>query len=125
YVGKKGAVFFFRSLSVGNIFENVNGAKFPSTGIREFRIGHQKISGKPGVRIVAFAGDSLTVRAQLVRRVFDRKKFTNAPTNHGLTVAAQEMPQSLVASQDAPLPIVDQDRVTDGVERVFPLVLDR
>src|SRR5256884_8330477 len=99
----------------------MDGAKDPSAGIGETRVGREKISGKPRVWIVSLAGNSLAIRANLVGRVFDRKKLSNTPTDHSLAFAAQQLTQSLVAPQDAPLGIVNQDGVTDRVERVFPL----
>src|SRR2546429_4495955 len=91
----------------------MDGAKDPSAGIGETRVGREKISGKPRVWIVSLAGNSLAIRANLVGRVFDRKKLSNTPTDHSLAFAAQQLTQSLVAPQDAPLGIVNQDGVTE------------
>src|SRR6516162_10451254 len=99
----------------------MDGAEVSSARIGESRVGREKISGKPGVRIVPLAGNSLAIRANLIGRVFDGEKLGNTPTDHSLAFAAQQLTQSLVAAQDAPLGIVNQDGVTDRVERVFPL----
>src|SRR6267378_6381243 len=102
----------------------MNRSKLASAGIGKRGVRRQEVALQPGIGVVTFAGKPLTVRANLVGRILAGQKFCYAPPNQRTAFTPQQMAEPLIASQDASLPIVNQDRITDRVERVLPLLLN-
>ena len=75
-----------------------------SRRIGERGIGGKKIAAQPGVGIVAFAGNAFAIRAHFVRNVFRVEQFRHAAPNQRVQIAAQQMAEALIASQNASLP---------------------
>jgi len=66
----------------------------------------------------------LAVRAALVGSVLHREEFHDAfGPARALPSRPQELAEPLIAAQNASGAIVDQDRVANGIEGVFPLTL--
>ena len=51
------------------------------------------------------------------------EEFRDAATDKRSPATAQELAEPLIAAQNAPCAIVDQDGIANGIERVFPLML--
>ena len=121
--GHQRAVLFLRALSIRDVFQDVHGSELQSTWIRKRRIGGQEIAGQPRITFIAFSTDSLAVGANLVTGVLDGEEFMDTATDKSAHLAPQELAQPLIAAQNTPSAVVDQDRVANGVEGVFPLTL--
>src|SRR6266481_565451 len=123
--GDERTVFFLRAFSLGDVLQNVDGSELQATWIRKRGVGGQEITGQPWIGIVAFPANTLAVRATLVGSVLDGEEFRDASSDEGAPLTAQELAEPLIAAQNAPRAIVDQDRVANGIEGVFPLTLHR
>src|ERR1700687_4315706 len=123
--GDERTVFFLRAFSVGDVLQNVNGSELQATRIRKRGVGGQEITGQPWIGIVAFPANSLAVRATLVGSVLDGEEFHDASADKSAPLTPQELAEPLIAAQNSSRAIVDQDRVANGIEGVFPLTLYR
>src|SRR6266850_7410539 len=103
----------------------MNRSKLASGGIGKRGVRRQEVALQPGIGIVTFAGKPLTVRANLVGRILAGQKFCHVPPNHPTAFTPQQMAESLIASQDASLTVMNQNRITDRVKGVLPLLLNR
>src|SRR5712664_371651 len=121
--GDERTVFFLRALAIGDVFKNVDGSELQATWVRKRGVGGQEISGQPWIGLVAFPAHPLAIRATLVGSVLDGKKFHDASADKRAPLTPQELAKPLIAAQNAPRAIVDQDRVANGIEGVFPLTL--
>src|SRR6266705_2129002 len=117
------AIFFFRPLSIGNVFQYVDCSELAPAWVRKGGVGRQEIAGEPRIEFVALARYSLAVRATLVSSVFDGEELRNAAANQRFKLATQELAEPLIAAENPSQKIVDQDGVSDGVEGILPLVL--
>src|SRR6266550_2526825 len=121
--GDERTVFFLRAFAIGDVLQDVDGSKLQSTWIGKRGIGGQEIAGQPRIGLVAFPADSLAVRATLVGSILHREEFHDASACKSAPLAPQELAEPLIAAQNASRAIVDQDRVANGIEGVFPLTL--
>src|SRR5947207_6096445 len=121
--GDERTVFFLRAFSIGDVLQDVDGSELHSTGIRKRGIGGQEIAGQPRIGLVTFPADSLAVRATLVGSILHGEEFHDASAGKCAPLAPQELAEPLIAAQNASREIVDQDRVANGIESVFPLTL--
>src|SRR5437016_395132 len=121
--GDERTVFFLRALSIGDVLQNVDGSELQPTWIRKRGVGGQEIAGQPWIRLVAFPADSLAVRTTLVGSVLHGEEFRNAPADKRPSLTPQALPAPLIAPQNAPRAVVDQNGIANGIERIFPLML--
>src|SRR4029077_3590298 len=95
-----------------------------SRGIGERGIGGKKIALEPGIQIIPFPGDAFAIWAHLVRNSLSREEVSHTTPNEQLRIPAQEMTQTQVTPQNPSLAIMNQDRVSNGIESVSPLLLN-
>ena len=121
--GDERTVFFLGAFSIGDVLQNVDGSELRSAWIRKRGIGGQEIAGQPRIGLVTFPANSLAVRTTLVGSVLHGEEFHDASADESAPLAPQKLAEPLIAAQNAPRTIVDQNRVANGIEGVFPLTL--
>src|ERR1700687_2607388 len=121
--GDQRTVFFLCAFAIGDVLQDVDSSELQSTWIRKRGIGGQEIAGQPRIGLVTFPANSLAVRATLVGSVLHGEELHDASADKCAPLSPQELAEPLIATQNAPRAIVDQDRVANGIEGVFPLTL--
>src|ERR1700724_3163944 len=100
-------------------------AQLPPLWIGKSGIRCQEVSRKPRIGLVALPSYALAVRTAFVAHVFFRQQIGNRPAYKSAAFAAQKMAQSLICAQNPELAIMHENRISDGVEGICPLLLHR